>query len=394
MKISKRAKKSSASPIRSLAAPQGVTVHRLNIGQPDIESPKEFIAALKHLNTNVIAYEASSGNKHLIAQWVKFFNTRYDIGVTKNEMLITAGSSEALTFALSACCDVNDEVLVFSPTYANYTGFATIAGVKLTSIECSFDEKFHISVTQAEIEEQISKKTKAILICNPNNPTGTVFTDTELQMLLAVCEKHDLFLLVDEVYREFVYGDKPAQCIFQLSPKNERIVLIDSLSKRYSLCGARIGCLLSWNVDFMKAVLNFASTRVSAPTIEQKAAAHMLHHLPEDYLITVTREYKERRDVLIEELSKIEGVECVTPEGGFYVLVKLPVDDAEKFAQFMLQEFHVNHETVFVAPAKTFFINETARNSYVRIAIVLEKQILQKAVELLALGLLEYQKIK
>lgn len=383
MKLSKRAQQTSASPLRSLVDPKdpNIHVHRLNIGQPDLKSPEEFFDGIKSFTNKVVAYDAALGNKTLIKEWVNTLNNEYAIDLTTNEMLITSGSSEALMFLFSVCCDANDEVLVFSPSYANYSGFASVSGVNLVPIDCEFDTNFHPPHV-SKIVEHITSNTKAILICNPNNPTGTLLSASELQILLDVCVDYDLFLIVDEVYREFVYDTKPL-CIFQLAPKHDHIIIVDSLSKRYSLCGARLGCIITHNKNVMTATANLASTRVSAPTIEQHAAAHMFQNLSADYLTNAISEYKLRRDTLIKGLAQIEGVEVKSPEGGFYALVKLPVKDARDFAQFMLKDFSLNNETVCISPASGFFFHTKPITNYARIAFVLSVPEIQRAIKII-----------
>lgn len=392
MRLSARARTTGASPLRSLSLPDEnkVKIHRLNIGQPNVHSPKEFFDGLHRYSSSVVAYDSAIGNDALLCEWTKMLNRMYSIDMMPEQMLITVGSSEALTFIFSICCDSNDEILVFNPSYANYAGFAAISGVNLVSVDCSFDSNFHLPQPISDIETHITEKTRAILVCNPNNPTGTVFTEQELKGIIEICEKNDLILIVDEVYREFVYDGVKPSTIFQMVPKHERVVVIDSLSKRYSLCGARIGCLITWNREIMKAARNFASTRVSGPSIEQYAAAHMLSQIDDSYLTAVVAEYQKRRDVLASGLSSIEGVEFNLPEGGFYFLVKLPVDDSVKFAQFMLKDFSVNNETVFVSPASGFFINSSAGNNYVRIAIMADIEEIQRSIRIIENALLIY----
>lgn len=393
--ISNRAQRTPASPIRSLVAyandaeKRGVNVLKLNIGQPDIHSPQEFLDGVHRFDQKVVAYDATNGNTKLLTEWCASLNKNYAIDVSPTNMIITAGSSEALTFAFSMCCDVNDEILVFDPSYANYTGFAAIAGVNLVPVQCSFDGGFHLPAKD-EIENHITTNTKVVLICNPNNPTGTVLTNDELKMLVELCEEYDLFLMVDEVYREFVYGERAAQCIFQVAPKHEKIIVIDSISKRYSLCGARIGCLISFNADVLKSASSLASTRVSAPTIEQEATAHMLRYLSNRYLIDVVGEYANRKDAIITGLRAIPGVQVNDVEGGFYVLAQLPVGDAEEFCKFMLRDFSHNNETVFLAPATGFYITPNTGKSSVRIAFVVSQAECQRATEIIRRALEVY----
>lgn len=397
--ISNRAQKTPASPIRSLvtyandAEKRGVKVLKLNIGQPDIHSPDEFLDGVRRFDDKVVAYDATNGNAKLLTEWCSLLNKNYAIDVSPTNMIITAGSSEALTFAFSICCDVNDEILVFEPSYANYTGFAAIAGVNLVPVQCSFEGGFHLP-PKSEIEKHITKKTKVVLVCNPNNPTGTVLTTDELTMLIDVCDTHNLFLMVDEVYREFVYGERQPQCIFQVAPKHEKLIVIDSISKRYSLCGARIGCLVSFNSEVLKSASSLASTRVSAPTIEQEATAHMLRYLSHRYLIDVVGEYRNRRDAIIAELRAIPGVRVNDAEGGFYVLAQLPVADAEDFCKFLLRDFSHNNETVFLAPASGFYITPHSGVQSVRIAFVLSCAECRRAIDIVRRALEVYTVLK
>jgi aspartate aminotransferase len=396
LKISQRAENTPPSPIRSLiglandAERRGVHVHKLNIGQPDLHSPQEFLDALHTFDHKTVAYDASPGNTTLLKQWTELLNRHYTLGLTQHNMVITSGSSEALTFVFSICCDVGDDILVFDPTYANYTGFASLAGVNLVPVECSFDSKFHLP-QHSVVESKITQHTRAILVCNPNNPTGTTLTHDELHMLLQICEAHNLFLIVDEVYREFVYGNRKPTSALELSEKNPRVIVVDSISKRYSLCGARIGCIISHNTDVMKAANTLASTRVSAPTVEQVATAHMLETLDDTYLQRAVRVYARRNQTLVTALNSVPGVEVSKAEGGFYVLAKLPVENAENFAKFLLRDFSLNDETVFLAPASGFYTTPSAiGRSSVRIAFVLKCADIQRAVEIIRRGLEVY----
>lgn len=397
MKISDRAQKTPSSPIRSLAAhanqakARGVHVHHLNIGQPDIESPQEFIQGVHKFNQKIVAYDATNGNKQLLNQWCKFFNDNYNIAITPDNMLITSGSSEALMFAFTICCDVDDQIIVFDPTYANYSGFAAIAGVELVPVSCDFDAGFHLP-TKQDIVSKITSQTKAMLVCNPNNPTGTVYTKDELKMLVDLCSQHNIFLIVDEVYREFVYDNRQPET--SLTQSNENIIVVDSISKRYSLCGARIGCLISFNKHIMQAAFNLASTRVSSPTIEQEATAYMLEHIAPNYLQTVIAEYKLRKSALVAGLQSIPGVKVNPAEGGFYVLAELPVEDANDFCTYMLRDFSHNNQSLFLAPAAGFYNAATSSmKKSVRIAFVVSVADIQQAVEVLRHALTAYNKI-
>jgi aspartate aminotransferase len=392
---SQRALKTPASPIRRLAGlaqaaeERGTKVYRLNIGQPDLPSPPEFLEAIANTTSPIVAYEASQGCSHLVQSWSANLNRDYGLGVTEREMLITMGASEALIFAFMVCCDPGDEILIFDPTYANYVGFAAISGVRLVPLPCSLEDNFQLPKKE-EIERFISPYTRAILICNPNNPTGAVSTDTELQMLLEVCREQDLFLIADETYREFVYDGAKPRCIFELAHQDPRIVMVDSLSKRFSLCGARIGCMVTWNTELRQAAFHIAQARLAAPTIEQHAAATMLDTMSGDYLKAAHIEYQARRDVAVRAVSKIERAVVRSPQGGFYLLAKLPIDDADAFASFMLTEFSFQGQTVFVAPGSGFYMHRESGKSEIRIAFVLQQSDTERAISVLAEGVKAY----
>ena len=397
--LSHRARKTPPSPIRRLAglaqeaARRGIKVHRLNIGQPDVPSPPEFLQGIGAYDEKVVAYEASQGSDRLLHSWSDVLNRDYGIGIAPEQMLITVGASEALIFAFMVCSDPGDEILIFDPTYANYIGFAAISGVRLIPLPCSLENKFALP-SREEIERYISPYTRAILLCNPNNPTGTVASDEELQMLISVVRERDLFLIVDETYREFVYDGIKPRCIFELAPKDPRVIVVDSLSKRFSLCGARIGCLMTWHEEVRRAAFHIAQARLAAPSIEQEAAAHMLETIGEGYLQAAHAEYASRRDVAVQALSKITGVQTYAPQGGFYLLANLPVDDAEDFATFMLTEFSCGGATTFVAPAAGFYMRQGAGRSTIRIAFVLNQADTDEAIRVLGEGIRAYQQRK
>lgn len=393
--ISLRAKTTPPSPLRSLAPlaaqaeARGITVHKLNIGQPDLQPPKEFLDGLTLFPHSTVAYESSQGNLKLIQSWVDWLNNKYSAGLTNKNMIITSGSSEALTFVFSVCCDVGDEILVFDPTYANYTGFASLAGVTLTSMLCEFTQNFQ-PPNILTILNNISHKTKAILLCNPNNPTGTTLNPVQLQELLKMCEVLNIFLIVDEVYREFVYDQRTPHSILQHCNHSQNVIVIDSVSKRYSLCGARIGCVVSYNSQVLQSILNLASTRVAAPTIEQYATAHMLQHIKDEYLVQARNEYNLRRTVLVASLMQIPGVKVSIPDGGFYVLAELPVQDSTHFAKYLLESFNCNNETLFLAPAEGFYTASRGGQNCVRIAFVHTATTLQRAALILEKALEQY----
>ena len=396
LSLSHRAQKTPASPIRRLAGlaqkaeDRGTKVYRLNIGQPDLQSPREFLEGVSRYTEDVVAYETSQGNKALMDAWCESLNKDYHIGVGEQQMLVTMGASEALIFTFMVCCDPGDEILIFDPTYANYIGFSAISGVRLVPLPCSIEDNFAIP-SRSEIERFISPYTRAILLCNPNNPTGTVSSDAELQMLLNVCRERDLYFIVDETYREFVYGERTPRSIFQLSGKDPRVVVVDSLSKRYSLCGARIGCMITWNEELRQAAFHIAQARLAAPTIEQHAAAHMIKTISPEYVSAAHAEYLIRRDAAVDALSQIPGVVVSSPEGGFYLLAKLPIPDAEEFAQFLLTDFSYEGATTFVAPAAGFYMHREAGQSTIRIAFVLKESDTREAIRVLAEGLKAYK---
>ena len=395
--ISNRARITPPSPIRKLAhlavkaKKSGTHVYHLNIGQPDIESPKEFFDGIREFSQKVVAYEQSQGNDLLCSAWSRYVNRTLGLKTNPGQYIVTMGASEALVFMFQTCCDPGDEVIVFDPTYANYLGFSTIAGVNIAPVPSNMENDFALPGRE-EIESRITNHTRAILVCNPNNPTGTVYTRDELRLLFDICEEHNLFLLVDETYRELVYDGLEPLSIFHVVPKSDRIVIIDSLSKRFSLCGARIGCLITTNEQVLTAVLKIAQARLAAPTIEQFAAAYMLENIPDSYFFEMRRKFAERRDTLDAALKQVPGVSAHKPKGAFYTFVRFPVADAEDFAAFMLDKFSHNGKTTFIAPAAGFYMQSGLGRHEARIACVLEKSSIEDAVETLAMGLVEYVK--
>jgi aspartate aminotransferase len=396
IKLSDRARTTPPSPIRKLAhlankaKKSGIHVYHLNIGQPDIESPKEFFDGLNLFKQPVIAYEQSQGNEGLCTAWSNYINKTLRIKTTPEQFLITMGASEALVFLFNTCCDPGDEIIIFDPTYANYLGFASIAGVNLVPVLSNMDNNFAIP-ERSEIEKKITKRTRAILVCSPNNPTGTVCRREELQLLFDLCEEHNLFLISDETYREFVYDDLTPLSILHLVPDSKRVIVIDSLSKRFSLCGARIGCLLTCNEEIIAATLKIAQARLAAPTIEQFASAYMLDHIQEDYLARVRAEFQSRRDALYNALKEIPDIVIHKPEGAFYTVAQLPVSNAEDFASFLLSQFSYKMSTTFVAPAAGFYMQNSQGIQKARFAYVLNKGDIERAIEALAAGLEQYK---
>jgi aspartate aminotransferase len=397
IKLSDRARNTPPSPIRKLAhlankaKKSGIHVYHLNIGQPDIESPKEFFDGLSLFKQPVVAYEQSQGYEGLCIAWSKYVNRTLQLDTTPEQFLITMGASEALVFLFNTCCDPGDEIIIFDPTYANYLGFASIAGVNLVPVLSDMDNNFAIPA-RSEIEKRITKRTRAILVCSPNNPTGTVCRREDLKLLYDLCEEHDLFLISDETYREFVYDDLKPLSILHLVPNSKRVIVVDSLSKRFSLCGARIGCLLTCNEEVIAATLKIAQARLAAPTIDQFASAYMLDHIQDDYLERVRAEFQLRRDALYCALKKIPDVVIHKPEGAFYTIVQLPVNNAEDFASFLLSQFSYKMSTTFVAPAAGFYMQNSQGIQKARFAYVLNKGDIELAIEALAAGLVQYKK--
>lgn len=391
--LSKKGMNMPASPIRKLvpyaegAKSRSVKVYHLNIGQPDIASPKIAIDAIKSMNDTFIEYGHSAGNESYRRALARFYK-KYDINVDYSDILVTTGGSEALMFVLHSCLNVEDELLIPEPYYANYNSFATMAGVTVTTITSKIDNDFALP-TISEFEAKITPKTKAILICNPNNPTGYLYSQEELEQLKEIALKYDLFLIFDEVYREFCYDGAIHTSILSLEGLDEHAIVVDSVSKRYSMCGARIGALISKNKEVIDAALRIAQARLCPPAIEQLAAEAAID-TPDSYFETVYNEYVERRDVLVERLNKIEGVYCPKPKGAFYAIVELPIDDSDKFSQWLLEEFSYKNQTVMLAPATGFYADAKLGRKQVRIAYVLKKEDLIAATECLEVALKEY----
>lgn len=396
MKLSKVASTTPASPIRKLvpyamdAKKRGIKIYHLNIGDPDIKTPGVMIDFLQKWTRNPISYPNSRGEKVLLDS-LKIYYQSVGIDNLQDENLqITCGGSEGLLWTFFSVCDPSDEIIVFEPFYANYNGFAAIAKIDLVPVRSTIESNFHLPDV-SEIEKKISTKTKAILICNPSNPTGTVYTKEELGLLVNLAKKHNLFLIADEVYREFAYDGKKAHSLLSFEKTYpEGIVVVDSLSKRYSLCGARLGVIVSYNLEIMDSFLRYAQARLSVGLIDQHMAAE-LTKVNVEYFKSVNDEYRERRDVLYAGLSKIDGVVCMKPEGAFYLIVKLPIKDAEDFAKWLLTNFNDNNETVMVAPAKGFYKTPGYGIDEVRIAYVINQTDLKRSCEILKKALQEYK---
>jgi aspartate aminotransferase len=397
LRLSQRAISTPSSPIRKLAffaqqaEQRGVNILRLNIGQPDIPTPPEFFNSMKKFNNAVLEYGSSEGDVEIRREWSKYIKRVNNLDIPPEHFQITVGASEALIFAFMTCCDPGDEVIVFDPTYANYIGFAAISGVNLVPVRCELDSNFKLPEV-AEIEKHISNRTRAILLCSPNNPTGTVYSDNDLKLLLEICEENNIFLVVDETYREIVFDDRPFYSIFNVAPSNERVIVVDSLSKRFSLCGARLGCLITSNNDVRKAILNIAQARLAPPTVEQFAAAEMLSILGAEQIEKTKKTYQVRRQALFESYREISGVSLLPSMGAFYSMVELPIEDATDFCRFMLTDFVYNGKTIFFAPGDGFFIESGRGKNMVRVAYVLEPELLIESANLLDLGLKSYRK--
>lgn len=395
--LSNRARLTPTSPIRKLAKyanqakEKGIKVYHFNIGQPDINSPIEFFNAIKEFNNPVIAYEDSRGNQVLRNTWSNYLNKNYNLGLTENNFIITMGASESLLFIFMSCCDPGDEVIVFDPTYANYISFAAESGVDLIPVLSDLENNFTLP-SKDEIEKKITNRTRAILLCNPNNPTGTVYNEDDIKFLLNICEEHNFFLVVDEAYREFVYDGLKPKCALQIDPLNERIIIIDSLSKRYSLCGARLGALITKNQDVLSTVLHIAQARLCAPTIEQYAAAKTIEKLPDAYLENIRKEYELRRNILFDAICQINGIVAYKPEGAFYMTVQFPIENVEDFAIFLLTEFSYENKTCFIAPGAGFYMQNGKGDNKARLAYVINKDDIKDGIFVLQKGLESYLK--
>lgn len=392
-KISIKAEAMPASPIRKLvpyaeaAKKRGTTVYHLNIGQPDIETPEVALTAIKQMDRKVIEYSHSAG----FESYRQKLSTSYinqGLPVNSEDILVTTGGSEALIFGFMTTCNPGDEVIIPEPFYANYNGFAVTAGLSVVPVTATIENGFALPPVE-EIEKKITEKTKAIVICNPGNPTGYLYSQQELEQLRTIVKKYDLFLFADEVYREFCYdGNKPFS-VMNLEGIENNVIMIDSVSKRYSMCGARIGALITKNKEVMAAALKFGQARLSPPTVDQIAAEAALK-TPQSYFDDVVSEYVERRNIMVDGLNSIPGVFCPKPSGAFYCVAQFPVDDAEKFCQWLLEEFNFKGQTVMMAPANGFYSTAGAGKNEARIAYVLNKESLKNAVECLKEALQVY----
>ncbi len=393
MNFSKRITAMQSSPIRKLvpyaeaAKAAGKKIYHLNIGQPDIKTPTGFLDSIKNFAEDVIAYSTSHGSYELIDAMISYYKG-FDMTLERKNLIVTNGGSEALSFALKALCDPEDEILVPEPFYANYNAFASSVNVRLVPITTKAREGFHLPA-KGEILKKVTSRTKGILFSNPGNPTGVIYTKDEIEMIADIALEKNIFVIADEVYREFVYDDLKYTSFGNIKRIEDRVIIVDSISKRYSACGARIGCFLSKNDELMAQVMKLAQGRLCVPTLEQVGAV-ALYKTPKSYLDEVKKEYQGRRDILYSKMKQMPGVICEEPKGAFYVVANLPVDDAEKFVIWMLKDFHVNNETVMMAPAEGFYATPGLGKNEVRLAYVLKKEDLVKAMDIFKAGLEAY----
>ena len=392
--ISNKGARMPESPIRKLvpfaeiAYKNNKTVYHLNIGQPDIKSPQIAMDAVAHHSLEILAYTRSEGSEGYRQKIAAYYN-RNNIRVKADDIIVTTGGSEALLFAMGTIADEGDEIIIPEPFYANYNGFATASGVKIVPVISKIENNFALPPI-AEFEKLITPKTKAILICNPGKPTGYLYSKEEIETLAQIVTKYNLFLVADEVYREFTYDGHKHYSILEIEGMAQNGIIIDSVSKRYSMCGARIGCLVSQNSEVIKTALKFAQARLSPPTFAQIASEAALN-TPQTYFDEVIEEYKDRRDTLIELLEQIPGVQVGHPKGAFYCIAQLPVKDSDAFAQWLLEKFDVDGKTVMVAPAAGFYSSEGVGKNQIRIAYVLRKESLIEAVNILKAALEVYK---
>ncbi|MDG1822686.1 MAG: pyridoxal phosphate-dependent aminotransferase [Flavobacteriaceae bacterium] len=394
-KISRKGANLPSSPIRKLAhqasqaEARGTQIYYLNIGQPDYPSPKRALKAIQDFDNDVIEYGPSEGSQSFREKLTQYYR-QHSIDISADDILVTTGASEAIIMALDCITNEGDELIIPEPFYANYGTFAAACGVTVVGIPSAFETQFSLPPVE-KIEAAITKRTRALFVCNPNNPSGYVYSKFELKALAKLAIKYDIFFIVDEVYREFVYDGNTHDSVMNLDGIEDHAILIDSMSKRYSMCGARIGFLISKNQEVIQAALKFAQSRLCPPTIAMHACEAALDE-PEQYLIDALAEYEVRRETTITCLRNIHGVEVAEPKGAFYCLARLPVNDTDDFAKWMLESFEHHGETVMIAPANGFFSDNTTGKDMIRIAFVLNSKKLERAIELLGLGLAEYVK--
>ena len=392
-KISKKAQELPSSPIRKLvtyadqAKSRGVEILHLNIGQPDIEAPSEAMEIVRHHDFKLLPYGSSQGALSYRQKLCTYYE-HHDINIHPNDIIVTTGASEALSFTLNVICDAGDEIIIPEPFYANYNGFAASSSVKVIPVVSHFDNKFELPPVK-DLKEKITNKTRAILICNPSNPTGYLYTEIEIKALVDLAIEKDIFIIVDEVYREFIYTDSSHYSVLQNKKGSQHAVMIDSVSKRYSLCGARVGCMISKNKRLMATALKFAHLRLSPPALALMASEAAIT-APHSYLEAVKKEYSIRRKVTIEALEKIKDIKVSKPMGAFYCIAKLPVKSAEDFSKFLLTDFQDDRQTLMLAPASGFYSSPELGKDQVRLAFVLESSKLKRAAKILEKALIVY----
>ncbi|MGB9823807.1 MAG: pyridoxal phosphate-dependent aminotransferase [Candidatus Hydrothermia bacterium] len=393
LRISERAREMQASPIRKLypfaveAKKKGITVYHLNIGQPDVPTPPQIFDGIKSFNEKVLPYGPSDGLPELKEVIATYFK-RFSVEVSPSEVFVTTGGSEAIQFAFTVVGDYGEEILVPEPFYTNYMGFAQQVGINLRPIPTSVEDGFHLP-DEKTIRSLITPKTRAILLCSPNNPTGTIYEDTEFERIIKIAKEFGLYLLVDEVYREFAFDGRKPSTLLKFNEIHQQLIVLDSISKRFSACGARIGFIVTKNREVYDAIMKMGQARLCPPTIEQWGAINGFKHIDE-FIEPMIKEYEKRRNVVFEELEKISGIEARKPEGAFYTVVKLPVKNAEDFALWLLKDFNYNGKTVMVAPAESFYLTPGKGIDEVRIAYVLEEDKLRDSIKILGEALKEY----
>ncbi len=396
MDISKRGREIQPSPIRKLkpyadeAQKKGIHVYFINIGQPDIPTPQPVLDAFHNYDEKVLSYGPAQGFLELRQAISDYFNS-YNIPIDSENVIITIGGSEAIHFSFSAVANPDDEIIIPEPFYTNYNGYAAFASVKIVPLTLRVEDGFRLPQKE-EIEAKITPRTRAILLCSPSNPTGTVYTPEELERVISIVQEHDLFLIGDEVYKEFVYDGGTHKSILEYEEIKDRVIVVDSISKRFSSCGARVGAVVTRNRDVYQAVLKFAQARLCPPSVEQKAAL-AAYRMGLDYFKPVLKEYEKRRDVLFDGLKDIPGIVIHKPQGAFYIIVRLPIQDCEHFVQWMLTDFHHDNETVMVAPAQGFYCTPGKGKNEVRIAYVLKEEDLKRAIVVFKEGLKKYQSL-
>ena len=397
MNLSTRAIEIQASPIRKLmpyanqAKARGIKVYHLNIGQPDIPTPPEMIKVYHEFSDKVLAYGPSQG-LDVYQQGLLHYYSKLGIELKKEDIIVTTAGSEAVTFAMLVVANEGDEIIVPEPFYTNYNGFATMASISLKAVTTFAEDGFALPPS-TEIEKLINPKTRAIMLCNPGNPTGTVYSKEELFRVAEICKQHGLYLISDEVYREFIYDGMSHTSVLEVPGFEDHAIMVDSVSKRYSACGARIGCIVSRNKALMEATLKFAQARLCPPTVDQ-LAANACVYLPDSYFAEMVTEYQSRRDLVFDAISRIDGVVCKKPEGAFYIVAKLPIADAEDFVIWLLNDFNIDNETVMAAPAEGFYATPGLGKNELRLAYILNKEDLSKAMNIFSRGLAEYIKLK